>query len=212
MPPRVLTGVPGFAVDHGPTAITTIMDTVYVASDSALVEDCLSGDQQAWNQLLDRYKRLIYAVTVRFGLDSEDRHDVFQSVCLEILKNLSSLRSGSSLRYWVLTITIRQCSSMRRRLQRSQTEPVNESSFLVHDPRPNTLDVYVEIQRAETVREAMNELPERCRKLLHLLFFSEDKPQYEQLGDMLSCSKDSIGSARLRCLDRLRRILAEKGF
>src|SRR5262249_27316529 len=56
-------------------------------SDDALIAGCLGGDQQAWIQLLDRYKRLIYGVSVRFGFDTEDRHDVFQAVCLETLKN-----------------------------------------------------------------------------------------------------------------------------
>jgi RNA polymerase sigma factor (sigma-70 family) len=188
------------------------MDTALAVSDAVLVESCLQGDQQSWIQLLERYKRLIYAVTVRFGFDNEDRHDIFQSVCLEVLKNLPSLRNASSVRYWILTITVRQCSALRKRYQQAQTDTVDEAAMGISDPRPNTLEIYVEVARAETLHQALNDLPERCRNLLRLLFFAEEKPHYTQLGDILGWSKDTIGSARLRCLDRLRRILLERGF
>src|SRR5262245_36901744 len=86
-------------------------------TDSALVLQCLEGTPQRWIELLDRYKRLIYSVTVRFGFGSEDRHDIFQTVCVDILKNLPSLRNASSLRYWILTITVRKCCALRKRHQ-----------------------------------------------------------------------------------------------
>jgi RNA polymerase sigma factor (sigma-70 family) len=187
------------------------MDTETIFSDATLVAECINGDSQAWKQLLERYKRLIYAVTVRFGFESEDRHDIFQAVCLEALKNLSSLRNTSSLRYWILTITIRQCCALRKRIQLESVKP-GEDACLIEDPRAHTMDIYLAARRGEILHEAMEELPERCRTLLKLLFFAEEKAPYTQLGEMLGCSKDTIGSARLRCLDRLRRILSEKGF
>ena len=58
----------------------------------------------------------------------------------------------------------------------------------------------------------MTELPPRCRTVLDQLFLSDETTSYEELSRMIGCSKDSVGSARLRCLDRLRRILVDKGF
>src|SRR5689334_22765437 len=101
---------------------------------------------------------MIYSVTVRFGISVDDRQDIFQSVCLEILKNLTSLRSASSLRYWILTITIRQCSALRKRRTRDLPAAEQDSWSLVSDPGPGTLEVYLEAQRAETLREAITEL------------------------------------------------------
>jgi RNA polymerase sigma factor (sigma-70 family) len=181
-------------------------------SDQALVAECLSGDQQAWIRLLNRYKRLIYSVTLRFSFDVEDRHDVFQAVCLETLKSLPSLRSASSLRYWILTISVRQCYVLLRNRREQRDQEPDEAALAVHDPRADTMQLYLESERAEQLRHAMEELPERCRALLELMFFAEDKNSYTQLGGRFGWSKDSIGSARLRCLERLRRILEDKGF
>jgi len=186
--------------------------TITDSSDDLLIAGCLEGDHQSWIQLLDRYKRLIYGVSVRFGFDIEDRHDVFQAVCLETLKNLSSVRTASSLRYWILTITIRQCCFLlKRKRQESRHEPVDTASVL-RDSRPDTMQIYLAAERETIVREAIDELPERCRSMLNLLFFSTEKASYSQLGDLWGLSKDTIGSTRLRCLDKLRKILEAKGF
>jgi RNA polymerase sigma factor (sigma-70 family) len=181
-------------------------------SDPDLVTACLQRDQHAWNELLKRYKRLIYAVTLRFGFDKEDRHDIFQAVCLETIKSLSSLRTASSLRYWILTITIRQCYSMLKRKREEQSNQTDEAAISVHDGRMNTMEIYLAAERAEIVHEALDELPERCRSLLECLFFSEAKTPYSDLGGLLGLSKDSVGSTRLRCLSKLRKILEARGF
>ena len=186
-------------------------ETATDISDHALVAECLSGNQEAWTQLLDRYKRLIYASTGRYGFDAQDRHDVFQGVCVEILKSLHSLRNISSLRHWVLTITLRQCYVLLKRKRAERAQEPDETAREVEDHRPNTMQIYLAAERAEKLREAMEELPQRCRMLLELLFFSE-KTSYSELGSRLGLSKDTIGSVRLRCLDKLRKILEDKGF
>ena len=191
------------------TGMTTLTS---IESDAVLVCKCLNGDQQSWTQLLNRYKRLIYAVTVRFGFENEDRHDIFQAVCLEILSSLSSLRNTSSLRYWILTITVRQCWALRKRLHQEHLHTSDDSTLLIHDSRPDTMSIYLAAQRAEMLRDAMEELPERCRSLLNLLFFADEKIPYAQLSGTFGLSKDTIGSTRGRCLERLRKILAQKGF
>jgi RNA polymerase sigma factor (sigma-70 family) len=180
--------------------------------DSVLVAACVDGDQRAWIKLLERYKRLIYSVSVRFGFDHEDRHDVFQAVCVEVLKNLSSLRNSSSLRYWILTITVRQCCALRKRLKEEDARGGCEPDLLTCDPKSDSMEIYLAARRAEMLRETLDELPDPCRSLLNLLFFSEEKTPYSELGARFGWSKDTIGSARLRCLDRMRKILAQKGF
>jgi RNA polymerase sigma factor (sigma-70 family) len=162
--------------------------------------------------LLNRYKRVIYSVTVRFGFDAEDRHDVFQAVCLETLKNLASVRNGSSLRYWILTIAIRQCCLLlKRRREENGQEPV-EAAITCTIPVPTRWRFISRGNREKIVHEAMRELPDRCRSLLDVLFFSNERTSYSQAGQLLGLSKDTIGSTRLRCLEKLRKILESKGF
>lgn len=181
-------------------------------SDQTLVAECVNGSQDAWLTLLNRYKRLIYSVTVRFGVEPEDRHDVFQAVCLETLKSLASLRNARSLRYWIITITIRQCSIQVKRDLKERAQQEVETAFAIQDPKADTMQIFLAAERGEMLREAVAELPDSCRSLLEMLFFKEEKIPYSQLGGLFGWSKDTIGSARSRCLEKLRRILEGKGF
>src|SRR5205807_2763366 len=74
------------------------------AEDERLVQDCINGDEQAWNRLIDKYKRLIYSIPVKYGFSPDDAADVFQSVCVELFTNLSKLRKIESLRLSMITV------------------------------------------------------------------------------------------------------------
>lgn len=62
------------------------------------------------------------------------------------------------------------------------------------------------------VLTALASLDERCRTLLTLLFYRPDRPPYAQIAAMLGTSEGSIGPARIRCLQKLRRILEDAGL
>ena len=187
-------------------------DPAVTLSDQHLVEACLAGDSQGWEMLLQRYKRLIYSVPVRFGFDHDDRHEIFQIVCLEILKNMPSMRDAGKLRFWILTITIRESNDL---LRRKCAEREKIGAFL-ENPRleraVDTLSIYLAAEKEAILREAMAEMPLRCRTLIELLFFSEAPVDYGKAGAAIGLSKESVGCIRLRCLDKLRRILESKNF
>src|SRR5436853_1390436 len=79
------------------------------AEDERLVQECLSGDEQAWNRLVDKYKRLIYSIPVKYTLSPEDAADVFQAVCVDLFTNLQKLRKVESLRSWLITVATHKC-------------------------------------------------------------------------------------------------------
>ena len=87
------------------------------AEDEKLVQACLNGDEKAWERLIDKYKRLIYSVPVKYGFAPEDAADLFQNVCVDLYTNLSKLRKVESLRSWLITVaTLRmQCVVSVRR-------------------------------------------------------------------------------------------------
>src|SRR5207253_7902824 len=64
----------------------------WMDSDRPLIRACLAGDRQAWETLIRRYQRLLYAIPIRCGLSEDDAADVFQTVCVRLLENLEKLR------------------------------------------------------------------------------------------------------------------------
>ena len=58
-------------------------DGLEIGEDEWLVQGCIQGDPKAWEDLIDKYKRLIYSIPIKYGASSADAADVFQSVCIE---------------------------------------------------------------------------------------------------------------------------------
>ena len=50
-------------------------------SDAALVKQCLEGKEEAWSQLIHKYKALIYSIPVKYGLPPHEAADIFQGTC-----------------------------------------------------------------------------------------------------------------------------------
>jgi RNA polymerase sigma factor (sigma-70 family) len=178
--------------------------------DRDLIAECLNNDPAAWEALLERHKRLIYSVTVRFGFDVDDRHEVFQTVCIEILRSLASLREVGTLRHWIVTITIRQCNDrLRGKYRERAIQSYDERG--VSEPSIDTLQIYAAAEREEWLRLTMQQLSGRCRQLIQRLFLQDERSSYEEMAQELGISKDSIGSVRQRCLEQLRKLLEDRG-
>src|SRR5215510_15637114 len=79
-------------------------------TDAELVRACRAGDADAWNELVERYSRYVYAIAVRgFRLSDDDAEDVFQDVFTRIYLRLDTLRDDSALRPWIAQLTRRRC-------------------------------------------------------------------------------------------------------
>ena len=87
-------------------------------SDAALVKRCLSGQQEAWSQLIDKYKALIYSIPVKYGLPQQDAADVFQATCMELLTHLEDLEEPRALPKWLIQVAYHKCYHWRKQQQR----------------------------------------------------------------------------------------------
>ena len=90
-------------------------------SDSELVARCRSGDQQAWAELVDRFSRYVYAISVQaFRLSDADAEDVFQEVFARAYEHLDGLRDDAAVRPWLAQLTRRLCIDRLRATSRER--------------------------------------------------------------------------------------------
>ena len=180
------------------------------SEDARLIASCLQGDQQAWEQLIDKYKRLIYSIPFKYGAGPEDAADVFQSVCIEVFNSLSQLKNSESLRSWLITVTVRQ--SYRWKKKQSNHVELDAMEPEVAEELASVPETVLQIQQEQIVREVVDKLPPRCAELVKLLFFEQPPLPYAEVARRLGLATGSIGFVRGRCLERLRKILVESGF
>src|SRR6058998_3612086 len=97
-------------------------------ADADLVARCRTGDQQAWNELVNRFSRYVYAITSRvYRLSQQDAEDVFQDVFARTFEHLDDLRDDAAVRPWIATLTRRLCVDRLRGAGRVQPtdEPID---------------------------------------------------------------------------------------
>ncbi len=88
---------------------------------TALVIRARTGDEQAWDELVDRYGPVIWSICRRYGLGRADAEDVGQSVWLRLVDNLAYIREPAALPGWLATTTQRECGRVLRAAQNQET-------------------------------------------------------------------------------------------
>lgn len=179
--------------------------------DEQLVQACLHGDEKAWNRLIDKYKRLIYSVPIKYGLSPDDAADIFQNVCVDLFTNLSKLRKVESIRSWLITVATHKCFHHRKQ-QRKDVELDAMEQEMAEEIVPAAPQVMQEVQEEQAVRDAVQRLSPRCAELVRMLFFEQPPLPYTEVARKLGLATGSIGFIRGRCLNRLQKILGELGF
>ena len=179
-------------------------------TDPELVSMCLIGDAQAWEALIVRYRRLIFSIPVRFGFNSADAADVFQQVCLKLIEHLHEVKDDTKISAWLITTTTRQCLHVKA-LKYRETG-TDEEFQEPPDPGENLEEMRIITEQQQTVREAVEQLPARCRSLIEMLYFDARALSYEEISEAMGMRVASIGPTRARCLDKLRAILRRRGL
>lgn len=177
----------------------------------ALVERAAGSDQDAWDEIVDRYAPLVWSICTRYRLSSHDREDVGQNVWLLLVGQLGKLREPAALPGWLATTTARECLRVVTASRKSQRlgMQLDEAAQFVDG---TTIDEEVLMaERNTALRAAFVELPPRCQRLLSMLL-SDPPHSYAEISAALDIPVGSIGPQRARCLERLRRSSALMAF
>ncbi|MGB7062731.1 MAG: sigma-70 family RNA polymerase sigma factor [Candidatus Zixiibacteriota bacterium] len=166
--------------------------------------------------MISRHKRLIYSISLKYGLREEDRDDVFQSVCLILLDKLRSLREKRKFTSWLITMTSRECLRVSKATSHKLAKTIEmksaENQSLFEDMTVSLDQEIIDLEQEHLLRLGIQKLPPRCQKLLHFLFYEKDSKSYKKISRDLNIPVSSIGPTRARCLVKLRKILKKMGF
>lgn len=182
------------------------------AVDERLVARCLAGDARAWEALVRRYERLVYAVARGYRLSPEDVGDVFQEVFAALVRGMPRLRDPRTLCRWLSSTTerIALATALARRREQSRNAGDPESRLEpVALAGPAGVDLE-ELENRMRVRLALDELGGSCRALLAALYYREPAPGYREVSAELGIPIGSIGPTRARCLEKLQRLLGRE--
>ncbi|HET9779557.1 MAG TPA: sigma-70 family RNA polymerase sigma factor [Propionibacteriaceae bacterium] len=170
----------------------------------ALVLRAAEGDQRAWDEIVERYAPLVYAICTRYRLSSHDIEDVGQTAWLLLVEHLGQLREPAALPGWLATTTARECLRVVKAASRSEGRRTGQDDSLRFVDDTAIDEEILMAERNAGLRALFAELPARCQQLLAMLI-SDPPHSYAMIHEALGIPVGSIGPQRARCLDRLRR-------
>jgi len=174
-----------------------------VGTDEIIVERALSGDAEAFGEIVRRWERRIFALTYGILGREEDARDATQETFLAAFRNLRGFRGEAKVSSWLHRIAVNQCISRQRRAKvriesaldddqdGSFAAPVSESPVRVVEGRQETL----------AVRLAINSLPLELRQVVVMKEFEE--LTFREIADALELPLSTVKSRLYTALKQL---------
>src|ERR1700759_4526871 len=191
--------VPGGAV----TTQEEPKEAIEALDAGQLVRRAAEGDRRAWERLVDKYARLIWAITRDFRLGETDAADVAQATWLRLLEHIDRIQYPERVGSWLAATARNEClrslAAHKRVVLAHEDDPFDGPA--THEPEID--EALLAAERAEVVREAMTHLPRRWQRLMEMLM-ADPPASYAEISDELGLPVGSIGPTRGRCLARLR--------
>ncbi len=181
-------------------------------SDRSLIHRCQQGDLNAFNELVQRYEKVVYNFAYRLTGSYDDANDVAQDAFVRAYNAIRSFRGDSAFSTWLFRITtnvfLDEKKKTRSRPQQSLDEYIEleESSVgrQIEDPSPTPEEILGDKERGEVLANAIASLPDYQRAMV-LLYHVHEK-SYEEIAEMM---KLPIGTVKSR-LNRARLALKDK--
>lgn len=182
-------------------------------SDAELVKACRRGDEAAWNQLVDRYQRLIFAIPRRAGLSEEQAADILQEVFLTLFEKLDEIEQPEKIRSWIVTTAKFKTWGLVRNekgfYSPESEEEMEQEMANLPDTSPLADELLIELEQQHLIRTALKELEERCQKILSMIYLRDAAASYAEVAVAVGVGETSISPMRARCLKKLAKILSK---
>ena len=186
-----------------------------MTDEKAVIRQVLSGDTDAFSQLVTAYEKQVYNLCLRMVSGPEDAADLTQEAFVKAWQGLRFYKFEASFSTWLYRLTTNLCIDHLRRQKRRTTVSLTVDGddgveeLELPSPEPEPEDVVLERERRQALAEAMAQLDKQDRALLTLRVVEE--LSYEQIAEVLDIKVGTVKSRLARTRERLRKILQEDG-
>jgi RNA polymerase sigma-70 factor, ECF subfamily len=186
----------------------TVGSRVDIDSDESLVQRARSGDFDAFEQLFDRHRLLVYRFSYQMTQRRDDAEDMVQEAFVRAYQNLHRYRDEAKFTTWLLRIVSNLCTDQARMTTRrsnlEQKEAVGALDWMTVGNFENPLENLEQDRRRVALRKAIAALPDHHRMMIVMRDIEER--EYNDIAEVLGCT---VGGAKLRVL-RARRALRDR--
>jgi RNA polymerase sigma-70 factor, ECF subfamily len=172
-------------------------------SEAELIDRCKHGDEEAFRELVERYKDLVFGVLSRSTSDSSRVEDLAQEVFLRIHRGLPYFRGEARLSTWIFRIVVNLISEAAVRRRKAREVSIVDR-LPAHQPRSHDRAIS-DLELRDRLEKALARLPPQYRVLIagHYL----EGVKYEDLAEALDIPVGTVKTHLHRAKKQLRDLL-----
>jgi RNA polymerase sigma-70 factor (ECF subfamily) len=190
------------AVKQSAGAAAPMIADMNSTSEHELVQRCRAGDEQAFRELVERYKGLVFALVARSITDPSRAEDLSQDVFLRVHRGLPYFRGESRLSTWIYRIAI---NAIMAEPKASPLEPLEGGGEGPRREFGSPDRAFEALTLRDRMEKAIRRLPVRYRVLIHGHYMKG--LQYDELARALDLPMGTIKSHLHRAKRQLRQLL-----
>ena len=184
--------------------------------DSALIAGLRTGDESAYEILIQRFEQPVYNLVCRLVDDQGDAADVAQEVFLKVFRKVAGFRSESSLKTWIYRIAVNEARNQRRWFNRHRGKEIGLESDSdaqgpqdwLSDPGRSPYQTAVDQETHALIESALQKVSSNYRAALVLR--EVEGLSYEEISEVLEVSLGTVKSRILRGRESLRKHLVDR--
>jgi RNA polymerase sigma-70 factor (ECF subfamily) len=174
--------------------------------DDRIIKDCQQGNRDAFRLLFEAYKDRVFSIAVySFHGDQTAAGDITQQIFLKLMTSISQFRGESQFSTWLHRLVVNTCIDEQRRRKRHSSFEETVAPHAIGERKPPERR-YERKELADSVKAAISELKPKFRMPVLLKYV--EGLSYEEIADVLGCSKGTVASRLNRGHKELARKLA----
>jgi len=172
-------------------------------TDERLIKAVLSGDDEAFTELIRRHKRKIFLIVAKFARDNDELDDVSQEIFVKMYQGLNKYRGDAPFEHWLSKLAVNACYDMLRKRQRDADKvPLESVEFSLSGPDSQDRrgrDAW------DILRRALTRLCPEDRLVITLLNLEERSVR--EISDLTGWSESKVKVRAFRARKELKKIL-----
>ena len=181
------------------------------ASESELISEYLNGDEKALEILIQRFLNPIYSFVYRHIGDQKEAEDITQEVFIKCWKNIKKFDPEKNFKTWIFSIAKNTSIDFLRKKKNinfcdlEDEDGIGEWADNIEDSAPLPDKIFEQKNLAETLHNAINQLPVKYRMVLFLHY--NDHFNFREISETLGESLNTVKSRHFRGIRMLKTIL-----
>lgn len=182
-------------------------------SDAELVESVRTECPDAYEEIICRYERKIFAYIYRFVREKEESEDIAQNVFVKVYLHLDEFDATRKFSSWIYRIAHNEAINFLKKRNRKhfvswEDLATSKDKLEASSTERTPVEVWLRKEVREEVRAALRKLPVKYRRIIEMRYYKNES--YGQMSRELKKPVNTVGTLLNRAKKKLSRVMREK--